>query len=85
MPGLTAQPAVAGAAAPPQSPPAGSIRSLLHRRDFRAFLLARMAPALAGGTLSVVLGFHLYALTRNPLDLGWLGLAEAVPALGLVL
>jgi hypothetical protein len=44
-----------------------------------------MAPALAGGGLSVVLGFHLYALTKNPLDLGWLGLAEAVPAVGLVL
>jgi MFS family permease len=79
MPGVTA------AVPPLTAPPTGSIRSLLHRRDFRAFLLARMAPALAGGALSVVLGFHLYALTRNPLDLGWLGLAEAVPAVGLVL
>ena len=59
--------------------------ALLSRPDFRAFLFARIAPSLATGGLSVVLGFHLYELTHNPLDLGWLGLAEAVPTIGLML
>jgi MFS family permease len=33
----------------------------------------------------VLLGYHLYELTHDPLSLGWLGLAQAVPAIGLVL
>jgi len=35
--------------------------------------------------MTVLLGFQVYELTRNPLDLGWLGLAEAAPGIGLVL
>ena len=59
--------------------------ALVQRQEFRAFLVARMVSGLARGGLSVTLGFHLYTLTRDPLYLGWLGLAEAVPAVGLVL
>ncbi len=33
----------------------------------------------------MLLGYHLYELTHDPLSLGWLGLAQAVPAIGLVL
>ena len=32
-----------------------------------------------------MLGYHLYALTHDPLSLGWLGLVEAGPAISLVL
>jgi MFS family permease len=39
----------------------------------------------ASRALAVVVGFQLYALTKNPLVLGWLGLVEAIPALSLVL
>lgn len=35
--------------------------------------------------MAVLLGFQVFAVTRNPLDLGWLGLVEAVPGVGLVL
>lgn len=33
----------------------------------------------------MLLGFHLYQLTQDPMTLGWLGLAQAVPAITLVL
>lgn len=83
--GVLERTATAPVAVAPDGPQAGSIAWLLRRRDLRAFLLGQMTSGLAGGGLSVVLGFHLYALTHNPLDLGWLGLAEAVPAIGLLL
>ena len=35
--------------------------------------------------MTVLLGYHLYALTHDPLSLGWLGLVEAGPAISLVL
>lgn len=34
---------------------------------------------------NVVVGWHLYALTKDPLSLGFLGLAEAIPAVGFAL
>jgi MFS family permease len=33
----------------------------------------------------VLLGYHLYQLTNDPLALGWLGLAQAIPAITMVL
>ena len=52
---------------------------------FRAFLAANALERLASSALTVLLGFQVYDLTRNPLDLGWLGLAEAAPSIALVL
>jgi MFS family permease len=40
---------------------------------------------LANSSLIVLLGYHLYQLTGDPLALGWLGLAQAAPAITLVL
>jgi len=60
-------------------------RPLLRDPAFRAYLAANALERLAPSALTVLLGFQVYELTRNPLDLGWLGLAEAVPAVGLVL
>ncbi len=57
----------------------------LRTGPFPAFLAANALERLASSALTVLLGFQVYTLTRNPLDLGWLGLAEAVPAIGLVL
>ncbi len=33
----------------------------------------------------MLIGYHLYVLTHDPLSLGWLGLGQAIPAIGLVL
>ncbi len=52
---------------------------------FRAFVAAQSLARLAGAGLSVLLGYHLYQLTRDPLSLGWFGLTQALPAITLVL
>lgn len=39
----------------------------------------------ANACLMAMLGFHLYAATHDPLTIGWLGLAQAIPAITLVL
>jgi len=44
-----------------------------------------MLARLAQSSLIILLGFHLYQLTRDPLTLGWLGLVQAIPAISLVL
>ena len=58
---------------------------LLRQRDFRALLGARLTTSLAGSALATVVGFQVYAITGDPLALGWLGLVEAIPALSLVI
>ncbi len=61
------------------------ILGLLANRDFRAFLLANALERFAASALTVLLGLQVYDLTHDPLDLGWLGLAEAIPGITLVL
>ncbi|MFL5673714.1 MAG: MFS transporter [Chloroflexota bacterium] len=58
---------------------------LLRQHDFRALLGARLTNSLAASALATVVGFQVYAITGDPLSLGWLGLVEAIPALSLVL
>ncbi len=48
-------------------------------------MIASAFNALASSGLNVLLGYHLYELTHDPLSLGWLGLAQAIPAVTLVL
>jgi MFS family permease len=66
-------------------PEPGSTRSLLALPEFRALLGARSTNALAISALATVVAFQTYAITRDPLALGWLGLVEAIPALSLML
>jgi MFS family permease len=61
------------------------VTALFRLPELRAFLLSAACASLAESALAVVLGIHVYALTHDPLALGWLGLVEAVPAIGLVL
>jgi MFS family permease len=65
--------------------PSGSTFALLRRPELRAFLAAAALAALAESSFTVLLGLHVYELTHSALALGWLGLAEAVPAIALVL
>jgi MFS family permease len=51
--------------------------------DFRRLFVAAACSTLASRALAVVLGYEVYALTKNPLALGILGLVEAIPALSL--
>jgi MFS family permease len=53
--------------------------------DFRCLLTAIACSTLASRGLAVILGYQVFALTKNPLSLGMLGLVEAIPALSLAL
>jgi hypothetical protein len=53
--------------------------------EYRAFLGAMGAAFLGTQIQSAVLGWQMYALTRDPLTLGFVGLAEALPFLALTL
>src|SRR4030088_224334 len=47
--------------------------------NFLLFQLARFFIALAGEMQSVAVGWQVYEITRRPLDLGLVGLAQFLP------
>ncbi|MCU0367716.1 MAG: MFS transporter [Cyclobacteriaceae bacterium] len=53
----------------------------LYVRDFRLFVLSRLFITLAIQIQGVVVGWQIYEITRDPLSLGLIGLAEAIPAI----
>ncbi len=53
----------------------------LRIRDFRLFILSRLFITLAIQIQGVVVGWQVYELTKDPLSLGLIGLAEAIPAI----
>src|SRR5690348_2984356 len=59
--------------------------SLLRHRSFIMFWCTRTSTTGANQMLSVAIGWQLYDLTRNPLDLGIVGLVQLVPLLSLAL
>ncbi len=59
--------------------------SSLRYPEYRAFLLSMGAVFVATQVQSTVLGWQVYELTRDPLSLGFVGLAEAIPFLALTL
>src|SRR4051794_26380487 len=61
------------------------IPAVLRLRDFRALLVTRFTAWFVMSALTVVVGYQVYLLTRDPLALGLLGLVEALPALTLSL
>lgn len=52
---------------------------------FRGVLASAVLERLASAAMAVLLGYQVFAVTHDPLDLGWLGLAEAVPGIALLL
>src|SRR5688572_18160856 len=61
------------------------VLAVLRYRDFTAFALARFCATLSWQMLSVAAGWQVYQVTRDPLDLGLLGLAQFLPFFLLVL
>ncbi len=53
--------------------------------DFRRFILFLLGQTLATMMQGVVVGWQLYEVTRDPLALGLVGLAEAIPFIGFAL
>jgi MFS family permease len=58
---------------------------LTRNPGFVPFVAASMLARLGESALAVLLGITVYKLAGNALALGWLGLVEAAPAIGLVL
>ncbi len=52
---------------------------LRHHRPFVAFWFARIFTASAFQMLTVAIGWNIYQLTGNVMDLGWVGLIEFAP------
>jgi MFS family permease len=59
--------------------------AVLRYRGYAAYAAARFCTTLCWQMLSVAVGWQVYALTRNPLDLGYLGLVQFLPFVFLVL
>jgi MFS family permease len=57
----------------------------LRYTSFRWYVVSLFAMTLGSQTQAVVVGWQMYALTRDPLALGLIGLAEALPYIGLAL
>jgi MFS family permease len=57
----------------------------LRFREYRAFLSGAVALTMATQIQTLVMGWQVYHITRDPLSLGLIGLSEAVPFLGLSL
>jgi len=57
----------------------------LRFREFRSYLGMRFFFTFAYQMQAVIIGFHIYHLTKDPLALGLVGLCEALPAIGIAL
>lgn len=55
--------------------------AVLQIRDFRLFISARFCVTLAIQIQAVVVGWQVYEITKDPLSLGLIGLAEAIPSI----
>lgn len=82
-----ARPSDTGARAPspspaPSSPPSDSV---FRNTGFAAFLAARVVAVVATQVQAVVVAWQVYDLTREPLALAYVGLAQFLPMLCLLL
>lgn len=60
-------------------------KEVLKIKSFRAFLGTRLFLTLGFQMQAVLVGWRIFELTKNPLSLGLIGLAEAIPALSVAL
>jgi len=57
----------------------------LRHRDFRWFIVSLFTMVVGSQAQAVVVGWQVYSITRDPLSLGLIGLAEALPFIGIAL
>ena len=60
-------------------------RSAFHYRNFTIYWISRIAGAFATQILAVAIAWQVYDLTRDPFDLGLIGLVQFLPSVLLVL
>jgi MFS family permease len=59
--------------------------AVLKLKEFRLFITSRVCITIAMQIQAVVVGWQMYELTKDPLSLGLIGLAEAIPSIGVSL
>mgnify|MGYP001440007165 CR=1 FL=1 len=57
-----------------------SVKYLFSNRAFVLFLISRFCNVIGVQILTVAVGWHVYQLTHDPLDLGYIGLAQFAPS-----
>jgi MFS family permease len=57
----------------------------LRYKEFRSYMGMRFFFTFAYQMQAVIIGFHIYHLTKDPLALGLVGLCEAIPAISVAL
>ena len=57
----------------------------LRHRDFRWYIISLFAMTLGSQLQAVVVGWQVYTITHDPLSLGLMGLAEALPFIAIAL
>ena len=62
-----------------------SARAAFSYPDFTAFSIARFCIVAALEMQSVAVGWQVYEITKRPLDLGLIGLAQFLPGIALFL
>lgn len=65
--------------------PASDSRAAFRYPDFRYFIGYRILSVLSSEMQAVAVGWQVYELTRQPLDLGFVGLAQFLPGILLFL
>ncbi|MGZ3421220.1 MAG: MFS transporter [Polyangiales bacterium] len=60
-------------------------RDVFAHREFRLAMLAKLLSVIGSQMQAVAIGWQVYEITRRPLDLGLVGLAQFVPAASLSL
>ena len=75
----------ATAEAPVEAPAPHDSFAPLRVPSFRWFVVSVLTMAMGAQIQGVVVAWQIYAITHNPLSLGMVGLAEAVPFIGLAL
>lgn len=60
-------------------------RAAFQHRDFRLYMGVRVLTTLAQQIQLVAVGWHVYTQTSSPKDLGYVGLAQFLPAVGFAL
>jgi MFS family permease len=59
--------------------------AMLRHKEFARFAIARVSAIIGWEMLSIAVGWQVYAISRDPLALGLVGLSEFVPFVALVL
>lgn len=65
--------------------PKQSSYAILKIRDFRYYIFSRLVFVLSVQMQAVIVGWQIYEITKDPLALGMIGLAEALPSIAVAL